>query len=143
MVAAMSGLNAVARMPPRIDSAVDGVVNPKSTPNVVGVNEIEIDILPTTSKYLVLNRNYPNPFKEQTTIDFEVRKNNIQVSVLIYDSKGQLVNNILKNKTYHKGNYSITWKGDDINGTKVPSGIYFYKQLSDNQMQVKKAIVVK
>ncbi len=122
---------------------VDGIVNPRSTPNVVGVNEIEIDILPTTTKYLVLNKNYPNPFKEQTTIDFEIRKNNIPVSILIYDYKGQVVNKIIENKTYNKGNYSIIWKGDDYCGTKVPSGIYFYKLLSDNQMQVKKAIVVK
>jgi hypothetical protein len=53
---------------------VDGVVNPRGDTLLTGIDETEIEILPTTTKHLTLKNNYPNPFKNFTTIEFELKE---------------------------------------------------------------------
>jgi FlgD Ig-like domain len=122
---------------------VDGVVNPRPTPEWTGVDEEENEILPTISKYLVLNKNYPNPFNPQTTIEFDIHKNYVPVSLKIYNSKGQLVNILIDSEIYQSGRYSVVWKGNNHKGEQVSSGVYFYKLISNDEMQVKQAILVR
>ncbi len=122
---------------------VDGVVNPRDTFLITGLVEEEIDLLPTTTNYLILKNNYPNPFSNFTTIEFEVKSNNANISLMVYNSTGRLVKQLIKNKIYHYGDYTIKWYGDNDAGQKVPKGIYFYKLISNKHMLVKKAIIVK
>lgn len=67
--------------------------------NIV-ILENDTEILPTTTNYLVLNNNYPNPFSNFTTISFEVAKPADSISLEICDSKGNLVREIIKDKNY-------------------------------------------
>jgi len=120
-----------------------GVVNPRSAPLITGINEEELKILPTTSNYLVLKNNYPNPFSNYTTIEFEITNNISAIDLLIYDSKGMLVRKLIRKKTFSKGIHNINWYGDDDNGSSVSKGVYFYKLISGSEMKVKKAILVK
>jgi hypothetical protein len=122
---------------------VDGVVNPRGDTLLTGINEAETEILPTTTDYLVLNNNYPNPFSNFTIISFEVAKPATIISLTIYDSRGNLVREIIKDKNYNQGSYTVDWHGANDSGEKVKEGIYFYKLTSGGQMMVKKAIVVK
>jgi hypothetical protein len=122
---------------------VDGVVNPRGDTLLTGISEKEIDILPTTANCLVLKNNYPNPFSNFTIICFEVAKPATIISLTIYDSRGNLVREIIKDKNYNQGNYKADWHGENDSGEKVKEGIYFYKLTSGRQMIVKKAIVVK
>jgi len=122
---------------------VDGVVNPRGDTLLTGVNKNEIDILPTTSNYLILNNNYPNPFSEYTTIEFIVNNNSSIIDLLIYDSKGNSLKNLINRKSYPIGKHSINWYGDIDNGQMVSKGVYFYKLTSGNILKVKKAIVKK
>jgi hypothetical protein len=122
---------------------VDGVVNPRSNPIITGINETETDILPTTTKFLVFKNNYPNPFTNHTTIEFEIKKEKSSVNLLVLDSKGNPVKTLLSNQTFSKGKHEVKWFGDNDAGQKVPEGIYFYKLVSGNELLVKKAIVVK
>lgn len=122
---------------------VDGVVNPRSAPLITGINEEEFQILPTTSNYLVLKNNYPNPFSNYTTIEFEIMNNISAVDLFIFDSKGMLVRKLISKKTFSEGMHNINWYGDDENGKRVNKGVYFYKLVSGNNLKVKKAILVK
>jgi hypothetical protein len=122
---------------------VDGVKNPRDTFLITDINEYEINLLPTTTNYLVLNNNYPNPFSNFTTISFEVAKHAANISLAIYDSKGNLVREIIKAKDYNQGSYKVDWRGENDSGEKVKEGIYFYKLTSGGYMMVKKAIVIK
>jgi len=122
---------------------VDGVVNPRDTSLIIGINDEEIDILPTTSKYLELSNSYPNPFSNYTTIEFELFKRNSNVCLMVYDSKGIQVKTLIQNRKYPIGKYSAEWNGEDDYGNKVSDGIYFFKLISENKLLVKKAIVVK
>jgi hypothetical protein len=122
---------------------VDGVVNPRSDTLLTGLNENETEILLTTSEHLLLNNNFPNPFSDFTTIRFDVKTETAIISLAIYDSKGNSVRKLITHTKFAKGTYSRNWSGDNEQGEKVGSGIYFYKLSSDNQVLVKKAIVVK
>lgn len=121
---------------------VDGVVNPRSDTLLTGVNEEETEILPTTTQYLTLS-NFPNPFNRATIIQFEVNKQQADICLYIYDSRGNLVNKLIENKMYSKGRHEVSWNIDDSMGGSISSGIYFYKLIANGQMCVKKAILVK
>jgi hypothetical protein len=121
---------------------VDGVVNPRGDTLLTGIDEQETEILPTTSQYLTLN-NYPNPFNRATIIRFEVNKQQADISLFIYDSRGNLVNKLIENKRFSKGQHEVTWNIDESMGESISSGIYFYKLIANRQMCVKKAILIK
>ena len=65
------------------------------------------------------------------------------INIIIYDSKGNIVKQLISDKIYSNGKYKVKWYGDNNSGQKVSKGVYFYKLISDGQMLVKKAIVVK
>lgn len=122
---------------------VDGLAHPRGDTLLTGINENEIDILPTTANFLILKNNYPNPFSGFTTIEFEVKSNTAPVSLEIFDSKGNKVRELISSKNYDAGKYTIDWHGENDSGHKADAGIYFYKLTSGDKMLVKKAIVVK
>ncbi|HHE37758.1 MAG TPA: T9SS type A sorting domain-containing protein, partial [Candidatus Cloacimonetes bacterium] len=72
-----------------------------------------------------LSGNYPNPFNPITTIKFGL-KENADVRLVIYNSKGQKVRTLI-NENREAGYHQITWNGKDDSGRVTSSGIYFYK----------------
>ena len=90
-----------------------------------------------------MNKNYPNPFSNSTTIEFKIERPIATVSLLIYDSKGKLVNRLFENTKHTRGEYEVKWLADNEQAEQVKDGIYFYKLVCDGEMLVKKAIVVK
>ena len=122
---------------------VDGVVNPRSDTLLTDINDHESEILPTTTEYLVLKNNYPNPFSNYTTIKFIVKEKTSLLNLLVLNATGNIVKTLIKNKSYAQGDYQLKWYGNNDAGQKVPEGVYFYKLIAGNNMIVKKAIVVK
>lgn len=70
-----------------------------------------------------LFQNYPNPFNGQTTIDFQIGKTGYW-SLDIYNTAGQKIGTVFKNRKYTPGQYQVKWNTD------LNSGI-FYVRLSD------------
>ncbi len=83
-----------------------------------------------------LSQNYPNPFNPTTVINFTLRKEGM-TKLVIYNSLGQEVK-ILLNENMQAGLYSVPFSGSSLS-----SGVYFYKLESNNQMQVKKMLLIK
>jgi hypothetical protein len=83
-----------------------------------------------------LMQNYPNPFNPVTSIDFNIASPG-QVKLTIYDILGRetaiLVNNLLKEGTYH-----IVF-----DGSKLASGVYFYKLEAAGFTDIKKMMLIK
>lgn len=72
----------------------------------------------------VLKQNIPNPFKANTTIEFNIKECGV-VKLNIVNSIGQnLV--ILVDDYLSSGDHSIRWNGETNNGNKVLPGLYFY-----------------
>lgn len=88
-----------------------------------------------------LFQNYPNPFNPETNISFSLPQES-QVSLKIYNLKGQLVN-ILVNTRLNAGIHTFTWKGKDEAGEDVSSGIYFYKLIAGEYSETQKMVKIK
>jgi hypothetical protein len=83
-----------------------------------------------------LKQNYPNPFNPSTKIAFSIPKNGF-TSLKIYDMVGREVATLLS-KDLQSGKYEV-----DFNGSKLASGVYFYKLMSNDFVEVKKMMLVK
>ena len=84
---------------------------------------------------------YPNPFNPELTISFDLQEQK-EVKLDIYNIKGQKVKSLV-NETYRPENYNIIWKGDNVMGQKVSSGIYLIRMAIDGQLIISKAVLMK
>ena len=83
-----------------------------------------------------LNQNYPNPFNPSTIISFELPKQSF-VTIDIYNSIGQYFKTIA-NGVFPAGTNRITF-----NAGSLPSGVYFYRFVTENYTLTKSMMLVK
>ncbi|MBN1997765.1 T9SS type A sorting domain-containing protein [candidate division KSB1 bacterium] len=72
-----------------------------------------------------LEQNYPNPFNPETTINYQI-KDAGDVSIQIYNMRGQLVRNLMR-QNMKAGFYSSVWDGRNEQGLPLSSGVYIYR----------------
>ncbi|MCF7920977.1 MAG: T9SS type A sorting domain-containing protein [Candidatus Cloacimonetes bacterium] len=84
---------------------------------------------------------YPNPFNPELTVAFSLDKE-AEIELTIYNVKGQLIRTLV-NETFRPQDYNIIWNGDNNNGNKVSSGVYFVRLQVDNDIQTNKVILMK
>ncbi len=79
------------------------------------------------AKRTTLMQNEPNPFVDRTTIGFSIPPGagRERVRITVYDQTGRMVA-LLFDAEVSTGNYSATWDGTDISGTRLPAGAYLY-----------------
>jgi len=83
-----------------------------------------------------LEQNYPNPFNPSTTIRYDILKDG-NVTIKIYNTLGQIISNLVDE--YKKaGSYEV-----NFNGSRLSSGIYFYKLQAGSYSSVRKMILLK
>jgi Carboxypeptidase regulatory-like domain/FlgD Ig-like domain len=83
--------------------------------------------------------NYPNPFNPTTEIMFQISNFSAAGKIEIYNLKGQKVRQF----SIFNHQSSITWNGDDDNGTPVSSGIYLYRLVAGNVDISRKCLLLK
>jgi len=108
--------------------------------NILG-SAIEVDAHDDVVTATKLIGNYPNPFNPVTSIKFNLVQNE-NVSLEIYNVLGQKVKTLV-NEKLSAGKHSIVWEGNDNNGNKVASGIYFYKLTGERYTSTKKMLLLK
>ncbi len=74
----------------------------------------------------LLNRAVPNPFRGNMSYAFEVVGESQPVDVGVYNVAGRLVKSLVR-ETMPAGRHTATWNGQDDNGARVPSGVYFVR----------------
>jgi len=114
-----------------------------SGPDTTWFTEISLPT-PVTDPVLTPNINnvcYPNPFRNSTTIKFEV--NNNPTSITVYNIKGQVVRHLVQSQKFSPGEQTVIWDGKDDKGQSVASGIYFYQIRSDNYTVRQKMLLIK
>jgi hypothetical protein len=87
-------------------------------------------------KSIELSQNYPNPFNPTTNFRFSIPKNT-NVSLKIYDALGKEVQNYFEG-FMDAGTYNVTF-----DGSKLSSGIYFYKLQTKDFSDIKKMMIIK
>lgn len=92
-----------------------------------------------------LSQNTPNPFNPVTKIKFGLPKpdlspgkaGGLHVQLVIYDIVGREVATLI-NRQLNPGTYEVEW-----DGTNYPSGVYFYKLITDDVILTRKMVLVK
>ncbi len=82
-----------------------------------------------------LLQNYPNPFRDETKISFQVAEPT-HIVLNIYNMAGQKIQTLV-NADYSAGNYIVLWNGKDKNGSIVPGGVYIYQLQTKNDWKAK------
>jgi hypothetical protein len=88
-----------------------------------------------------LAQNYPNPFNPSTTIKYSIREQS-HVSLRIYSVTGQLVKTLV-NEEKIPDVYTLQWNGENNEGNRVASGVYFYRLVTNDFKQTRKLIMLK
>jgi hypothetical protein len=74
-----------------------------------------------------LNQNYPNPFKDTTTLVYGIPStggSNSLVTIVVYDLFKKDLRTLVSNYSHPPGTFTTKWDGLDTKGIKVPSGLY-------------------
>jgi hypothetical protein len=83
-----------------------------------------------------LYQNYPNPFNPITTVKYDIPKASY-VTLKVFNMLGQEVQTLVNEKQEARG-YEV-----QIDGSKLPSGVYFYRLVSKDYTATKKFILLK
>jgi hypothetical protein len=126
---------------------IEGLFGDQRQPQVSGgmviVSEATAaeDELPPLPREFTLAQNYPNPFNPVTTIAFSLPRRT-DTRLVIYNVLGQealtLVDQILP-----AGDHEIIWNGRLNNGQSAPTGVYFYRLVTEQQSLVRKMLLLK
>jgi hypothetical protein len=98
---------------------------------VTGIQEIN-----RQPSSFMLYQNYPNPFNPSTRIQYSVASSRI-VLLKVYDVLGRDVATLV-NERKSPGTYEV-----NFDGSKLPSGIYFYRLQAGNFVETKKLVLLK
>ncbi len=112
-----------------------GYVDIKSATDIDDEEEF---ILP---KEYLLAQNSPNPFNPSTKIQFELPRAT-HIKLTVFNVLGQTVKTLTDEKL-PAGKHSVIFDGIDANGSKIASGIYFYRLDAEEFTQSKKMILLK
>ncbi len=98
----------------------------------IGIKNISSEVPSSFS----LSQNFPNPFNPTTNVQFSIP--NVQyVTLKIYDALGREIETLVNEKLV-PGTYEVDW-----NGSNYPSGVYFYRLMTDNFNETKKMLMIK
>ncbi len=104
--------------------------------NPVGIRNIS-----SIAKGFHLEQNYPNPFNPSTKIKFEipsdVKSKTLKVKLIIYNITGSEIQTLI-NETLNPGSYEAMF-----DGSKLSSGVYYYKLSAGAYSQTKKMLMIK
>ncbi len=89
-----------------------------------------------------LHGNLPNPFNPVTQIRYSVTVGGGQMSLRVYDARGQLVKTLVSGHAV-AGDHTARWNGLDDRGITVASGIYFYRLKAGDYVQTSKMVLAK
>lgn len=115
-----------------ISNAIVELTRWSLNPPPVGISQISSEI-PTKFD---LYQNYPNPFNPETIIRYDLAKNS-DVKVVVYDMLGKQVGELV-NQRQNAGTYEVSF-----DGSRLASGIYFYRIVTGDFVQVKRMLLVK
>lgn len=83
-----------------------------------------------------LSQNYPNPFNPETQIRYYL-SGQTDVSLNIYNLLGEKVFTLYEG-IQPEGVYTVQWNGRDEAGRNLASGIYFYRLMAGEHVEIRK-----
>jgi hypothetical protein len=97
----------------------------------------------TLPKAFSLSQNSPNPFNPSTTINYTVSEGEkVRVTIKIFDIRGKQIRTLV-DEVKESGTYSVFWDGTDEKGSRISSGVYFYRMVAGEFDQIRKMVHLK
>jgi len=100
-----------------------------------------LEVTVTKIKFFRLAPNYPNPFNQETMIQYELDREAV-ISLNIFNLKGERTN-VLVNSLENAGTHYVIWNGTDDAGNKLPSGIYLCKLSAGEEQETIKMLLTR
>jgi DNA-binding beta-propeller fold protein YncE len=129
-------------------SFVDESVRPARTYfyklEVVLQREASKEFGPVEFTYLAqfaLRQNAPNPFNPATRIAFTIPEA-CRVQLFIYDAAGRQIK-ALVDRRLQADHYEVLWDGTNNRGTRVASGVYFYRLEAGRHAATRKMVLLR
>ena len=119
------------------DLVADRVIRPGEDGSVTAVEPPSSD-RPTRTRLVGA---MPNPFNPRTEIAFDLA-DEAEVEIAIYDVAGRRVRSLLSQRL-PVGRHRVIWKGEDADGRRVASGIYFARFRAAGIVQSTRLTLVK
>jgi hypothetical protein len=138
-------------------SLVFEVIGQKNQPGTITLNRFQVNNLAVkqgSRDFMVgeqlpaafaLHQNYPNPFNPETTIRFDIpalNQKTVKVKLAIYNITGQLVR-VLVDEERSPGAYEMRWDGNNEFGSRVATGMYFYRITAGDFSDTKKMLLLR
>lgn len=95
---------------------------------------VEVDL--DKPELFYLGQNYPNPFNPTTKINYSL-PTDAEVKLAVYNLEGELIKSLV-NEKQAAGSYSI-----DFNADALATGMYIYKLIANDFIQIKKMLLTK
>jgi hypothetical protein len=96
---------------------------------------------PTAADAIVLRQNSPNPFRPETTFEYEMPRPG-EAEVRVHDSAGRIV--VAERRVHHQaGAFRYRWDGRDSLGRLAAAGVYFYSVRVEGRTEARKMIRVR
>jgi len=88
-----------------------------------------------------LAQNYPNPFNPVTNIRYQLPADG-KVTLQIFNTNGQLIRTLVDGEV-PAGYHQIVWDSCNDSGSRVVSGIYYYRIIANGTSVTKKMALLK
>lgn len=104
-----------------------------NTPETQQAIRSQLTVILENKETIILDQNVPNPFAEQTTINFSIPESVKKAQIQFYDGLGSLIQTV---DVRERGLGSLTVFGSDLS-----SGTYLYKLVADGILVATKKMV--
>lgn len=104
-------------------------------------NTVDVDHIVEIPNEFMLYSNYPNPFNPQTTIQYDLPERTF-VKIILYNVKGQIVKTLIDEQK-PPGSHQVIWYGRTDLGDEAPSGIYFFKIITNHYSKTRKLMLIR
>jgi len=108
----------------------------------LGVVDVGCTPVPEVPQAFALRQNAPNPFNPVTTIEYEVPFAGGRVLLEVFNAAGRRVRTLV-DCVQNPSVQSVTWRGLDDDGQRVPSGVYFYRLSAPGYENTKRMLLLK
>jgi flagellar hook assembly protein FlgD len=107
------------------------------TMHVIDTNN---NMIPNIDGKLLIT-SYPNPFNQITCIEYEIKRT-CQVQAWIFDIHGKKIKSLIS-ETLPAGRYRLIWNGENDNGERLSSGIYYCTMQTGEKTGALKLILIR
>ncbi|HPR30870.1 MAG TPA: lamin tail domain-containing protein [Prolixibacteraceae bacterium] len=89
------------------------------------LNDVFLPETNLSSSRFHLGSNYPNPFQNLTTIDYQLFED-AHITLTVHNLNGQMLITLV-DRNLPAGHYQACWEGTTATGQRLPNGIYLYR----------------